>query len=437
MATMALTRLACSALLLVSTLTWACRSVTLCSGPTCADEQASNDTVGTTSSSGGAAGEPGDHFAGESSTAGEAGAAGAAEPMSGVGGEAGAQTVPLVCDTGRGDCDGSTLNACESDLNRSVRHCGACDSPCSGLCMAGTCKEAELLFVDGSPRDRVATQSALFTIMSNFQGSQRWLYRFDLTSGQGTELFELLGSQPTVSLGPDRVYVKDGAQVIAVSFDGERVEPVMGPAGPLSVWHFGATASGLYYVDSDDDLVAWTLNHRANQASEWQVIYEGDKLEIVSTGPQAIALLTGDYFSETRELMRAKGDTVSTFGTVPELWGDIGVYEDRIAVVNGADELLWYGEPGEQPVVQTIPVGFYWDETFVPAPEGLAILSQTGLESSVQCYSATGPQWTPVGISRAATLVFVNRTHLWYLDNPSPLDPPLLMRARLVEHADL
>lgn len=40
-------------------------------------------------------------------------------------------TCALACATGRGDCDGMAANGCETDLTRSVMHCGACGRVCS------------------------------------------------------------------------------------------------------------------------------------------------------------------------------------------------------------------------------------------------------------------------------------------------------------------
>ena len=386
---MALKTQLCGALLLVCSLTWACRSTSVCSDHGCVMEPPQNAAgAPPQNAAGGAAGEPGvtneDAAAGAGASmraaGGEAGAAGA-------GGEAGAQgPAPLVCDTGWGDCDGSTLNGCESNLHLSVRHCGSCGSACAGLCLTGTCKKGELLFLDGSPRQRVATQGSLFTVMSNWAGDKRTLYMFDLTSGEGKALFELFGYEQKVSLGNDRVYLKDGGDVLAISFDGERVTPVMGPDGPLSAWHFGATSSGLYYVDSNDDATVWTLSYRANDASDWKVIYEGEQLELMSAGPRGVALLRGNWESVSRELMLAINGELRTLGTVPEYWGDISVYEDRVAVIRGIGDLSWYGGGDEQPILQPVPADFYSDETFVPTADGLTLVSSVGHESAVQCY---------------------------------------------------
>ena len=49
-----------------------------------------------------------------------------------------------TCDTGWGDCDPG-VDGCETDIDETVEHCGACDDPCpavlhgSGLCSGGEC----------------------------------------------------------------------------------------------------------------------------------------------------------------------------------------------------------------------------------------------------------------------------------------------------------
>ena len=46
-----------------------------------------------------------------------------------------------ACPAGRGDCDGNLANGCETDLNSSASHCGACGNACGAgtSCGAGAC----------------------------------------------------------------------------------------------------------------------------------------------------------------------------------------------------------------------------------------------------------------------------------------------------------
>ncbi len=46
----------------------------------------------------------------------------------------------LVCEVGYASCDGDATNGCEADLQRSFRHCGGCNRPCNGTCVAGVCR---------------------------------------------------------------------------------------------------------------------------------------------------------------------------------------------------------------------------------------------------------------------------------------------------------
>jgi hypothetical protein len=47
-----------------------------------------------------------------------------------------------MCEWNFGNCDGTWLNGCETDLNTSVNHCGACNNPCgqNAYCNMGQCK---------------------------------------------------------------------------------------------------------------------------------------------------------------------------------------------------------------------------------------------------------------------------------------------------------
>ena len=51
------------------------------------------------------------------------------------------------CAEGRGDCDGSDTNACETDLTSTNTSCGACGNTCSTgtRCVAGTCRRQRLI----------------------------------------------------------------------------------------------------------------------------------------------------------------------------------------------------------------------------------------------------------------------------------------------------
>ncbi|MGB1275442.1 MAG: hypothetical protein ACPG77_06800 [Nannocystaceae bacterium] len=54
----------------------------------------------------------------------------------------------IACeDPGLGDCNANEDDGCETDLDHSQEHCGACDNPCDGMCVEGDCKPGRLVFV--------------------------------------------------------------------------------------------------------------------------------------------------------------------------------------------------------------------------------------------------------------------------------------------------
>ena len=74
----------------------------------------------------------------------------------------------LNCNSGFGDCDGNVVNGCETDLNGSLAHCGACGEPCSpqngtGMCTAGSCQvvtcTAPFDDCDGNPANGCETNT--------------------------------------------------------------------------------------------------------------------------------------------------------------------------------------------------------------------------------------------------------------------------------------
>jgi hypothetical protein len=59
-----------------------------------------------------------------------------------------ARDAPLVCPSGRGDCDHDVTNGCEENLNADLRNCGACGRECVSRpgtnlnCVSGECVSA-------------------------------------------------------------------------------------------------------------------------------------------------------------------------------------------------------------------------------------------------------------------------------------------------------
>jgi hypothetical protein len=91
--------------------------------------------------SGGTAGSSG--VAGSNGVAGAGGVAGS----SGVAGAGGAAGAP-GCAAGFSDCDGLTINGCETETRNNTAHCGACTTTCKAgsMCFNGTCSTTALAF---------------------------------------------------------------------------------------------------------------------------------------------------------------------------------------------------------------------------------------------------------------------------------------------------
>ncbi|MCB9749155.1 MAG: hypothetical protein H6713_04010 [Myxococcales bacterium] len=61
---------------------------------------------------------------------------------------ASATTDPVIeCTPPSANCDLDPEGDCETDLNTSPAHCGACDTPCDGACIDGVCAGPRLVFV--------------------------------------------------------------------------------------------------------------------------------------------------------------------------------------------------------------------------------------------------------------------------------------------------
>lgn len=445
---MALTRWLLGALLLSGAVA-ACREVSVCSDTNGCPNEASapgGAAAGKTSGGGSStktdseeAGGPGQTGrAGQPGRAGQGGEAG--ETGEAAGGSAGTSGAPAEteCPPDVGECDGSSLTTCETDLLSSVRHCGACENPCEGLCVLGTCKAAELMFKDVSPSAFVVTHDAAFTVLHAHSGSQHALYRFDLPSGKANLVMQLEESEHSISLGPDRVYVHVYAGVLAVAPDGSSVELVEHGGLAISPEGFGATAQGLYYVDRDylEGAGELTLFHRPHLSAKWQVLERGGELKILGSGSGCLALARET--DGKRELVLVVGAELTTIDGLPADWDDLLVVDDEVVLLTSDPSQLWWFD-SSRPIrhYPIAPPRFPYDALKLAAPRGVAVQSQSGGAQSVRTYTREGPALWAVGISRKASLSLINRPDLWYLYAPNWSDPPLLYRAAMLEDADL
>jgi hypothetical protein len=444
----ALTRWLLGALLLSGAIA-ACREVSVCSDANGCPNETSADggaTAGRTSGGSSsaetnseAAGRPGQTSqAGQQGRIGQGGEAGETGEV--TGGDAGTSGAPPQneCPPDMGECDGSSLTTCETELLSSVRHCGACENTCEGLCVLGICKAPELMFKDAGHGGFVVTQDAAFTVLSDHSGSQHALYRFDLASGEASLVMQLEQSEHSISLGPDRVYVHVPAGVLAIAPDGTPADLVENGGLAISPEDFGATAHGLYYVDRDylEGAGELTLFHRPHLSAKWQVLERGGELKILGSGSGCLALERET--EEERELVLVVGAELTKIDGLPADWDDLLVVEDQVVLLTSDPSQLWWFDSSRP--VHHYPITtprFPYDALKLAAPHGVAVQSQSGGAESVRTYTREGPALWAVGISRSAALSLISRPDLWYLYAPNWADPPLLYRAPMLEDADL
>jgi hypothetical protein len=425
--------------LLGGSLALSCRDVSVCAdgAPCLADGAPGQSSTGGVEAS---------DAAGRSSSGAVSSSAGARERGSGsggaghdaaAGGEGDGQ--PNECPTGFAECDDSALSVCETNLLRSVRHCGACANECAGLCAFGTCKVGEQLFEDSVPGKFVATQSNAFGVMSSVGSDDSFLYMFDQLSGAAKPVTRVKTGDTELSLGIDRVYYySEYDSVFSVTFDGGTVEPVLDDSSkPLSVYSFGATSRGLYYVTADDEQIVWRLFYRANHSPTWQPIHEGSEFAIESAGLDAVALVTGSWDAENPELLLAIGEEVTRCGPLPDGWGDLIIAGDEAVVLTTNPSELWWFDDTRDPIHYAVDAPRYAEGALVLSSEGVAFKSQALGMEWVREYSNSGPtsEWA-VGIPRTAGMVLMSRTHVWYDYYPSYIEPPLLLRSRWLEASD-
>lgn len=460
---MALTRWVLSALLLSGVFT-SCREVSICADTNeCPAEASAGRGATTDRTSGGSnssdngngngdeaglAGQPGQ--AGQAGQGGQALGAGQGGEAGEAGqvavGNAGASGEPSQneCPHDSGECDGSSLTTCETDLLTSVRHCGACERACDGLCVLGVCKAPELMFKGAGFSDFVLTHNAAFIVMSDYSNSRRALYRFDLQSGEASLVMELEHPENSISLGPDRVYVHVFEGVLAVALDGSRVDLVENGGLAIDPFSFGATAQGIYYVDfeylegaeGEPAEERWALYYRPHLSTKWQVLERSSYLRILASGSGCLAVERGT--EENRELSLVVGAEVTKIDGLPAAWDDLLVVENELVLLTSEPSQLWWFDSSGPLQHYTIePPTSSWDALTLATPRGVAIQSQSGGQESVRTYTREGPALWAAGISRKAALMFVHRPELWYVYSANWADPRLLYRAPMLEEADL
>jgi hypothetical protein len=148
------------------------------------------------------------------------GPGGARGAVAGDGGEAG--IAPLVCEETRGDCDGSTLNGCETNLLESVYHCGGCERECAGLCDGGECLEFERMVPDQFFPETIALAPDYAYLAAHdafdfphMLRVSRWIAQVDTVLADAPSL-RIRAS--TVS--SERVYVSDEYSLKSFALDG-------------------------------------------------------------------------------------------------------------------------------------------------------------------------------------------------------------------------
>lgn len=392
----------------------------------------------------GAAGSPGIESGGDGGRpspppaggAGGGSGAGGDTSAAGEGGDAGAGAAG-ACSPGFGECDGSSLTICETPLDHSMLHCGRCGRLCEGTCALGHCREPELVFDVGEPEQFVATQVAGFAVVPSFSGQGQWLYRFDLIGDAApAQLAEVLDWEASLALGPDKVYLRDGDLVRAVGLAGQSVETeAIGP-----VRSFGASPLGSYYVSvdyEDDETEVSRLWFRPAHAADWQLLHEGEPLELAGSGPAGVAALFGSEYDDERSLALLEGGEIVPLGTLPEDWSSLRVTADAVAVLVAESRRLWWFAAGAQPFHYGVGEPSYDDaETLRASPEGVAMQIRDGSRAFVQEFSRSGALPWKIGVRRAANLVFLDRSYVWYTHSPSWSELNLL-RSRQVEISDL
>lgn len=194
-----------------------CRHANLCEGsdPGCQLEGSvdAGGMPGATAASGAApvggtlGGQSDTTAAGGEIEAGQAGDAGRAGETSEVGnaGQAG-MTSTFECQKPMANCDVTQLNGCETDISHHPLHCGACSTPCAGLCTSFRCLAFETAGAHRPHSNLEFTTEYVYYTSGDWFDDQR-LVRVDLATKQAEVLAQNLPGFDQVTAGADRIYL--------------------------------------------------------------------------------------------------------------------------------------------------------------------------------------------------------------------------------------
>jgi sugar lactone lactonase YvrE len=113
--------------------------------------------------------------------------------------------VPLpVCSATQLDCDGDPANGCETDVDRSPLHCGACQHGClRGACEAGRCQPFELASGQAQPLRIVIDATHVYWVN---QGAPGAVMRRRLDDGAPETVWSVAKIPGGIALDADAIY---------------------------------------------------------------------------------------------------------------------------------------------------------------------------------------------------------------------------------------
>lgn len=352
----------------------------------------------------------------------------------GAGGESGASNSPS-CSPGRADCDGSSLTPCETSLEISFQHCGACNSRCDGICWGGRCKP----FEDLAPYDLnelVASASSAYALVNGYNFDQAIL-RIDLNSGHTEIIANGIGFDARLWLGNARLYAALGLTIVSMNLDGTgRVDESITPES------FGATRAGAYYVDSVE-ATGNRLWFRSETSQTFQQIFTSPfDLRLEASDPTGVLMLQGGATPDQDQYVFIKDNQQIPLGPAPTGVIDRLIVGGSVALLVAPStdpaqvELVWLAA-GAEPIRIPLP-RLAEDARLVRAPEGVALLGKDGLNRPLLLYDDDPPDEQPaIGIQTNTKLLLFDNNYLWYTWLGATDGRPHLVRAERLQLTDV
>jgi len=153
----------------------------------------------------------------------------------------------LLCNAGRGDCNGIGTDGCEAILYSDERNCGTCGSDCcSGECNSGTCTPKPLYNGTGTGFGIAVNDTHVFVPQYSAFGSVRGI---DKSTGNGTSL-SIAQYARWITVDSNYAYWTENDGVMRVPLSGGSRKVLYSAASGKRPWGITLLGAEVFFTDN-------------------------------------------------------------------------------------------------------------------------------------------------------------------------------------------